>query len=305
MLTMRRLLPPTHLLSAFVATAKHGSMARAAADLNLTPGAVSKRIAELEEWVTVPLFERVRKRLLLSKAGQSYLDEVAPIIKQLEAATLNLMRSNSASGVLHVSMLPTLADRWLGPHLPEFYAAHPEVDLRFSNYFRIDEDLSATTLDCVLRFGDGKWTDAVSDYLFGEELILIAPPPASLSHPLNTMNDLRHYLLIHHADRPQGWDYWFSVHKIDPAQMQEGPHLTLASTIIGAVMSGVGVALVPQCLVLKELADGVITSPFPAIRYHEAYYLCHRPGVSDNQAFQTFRRWMIDLSERTMRVPPA
>jgi LysR family transcriptional regulator, glycine cleavage system transcriptional activator len=299
---MRRLLPPTHLLSAFVATAHHGTMARAAADLHLTPGAVSKRVAELEEWVAIPLFERVRKKLVLTPAGTSYLESIAPLLTQLEAATLSLMRTNAASGVLHMALLPTMAEKWLIPHLPEFNAAHPEVDLRFSNYFQIDEDVSKTTLDCLLRFGTGRWDDTESDYLCGREIIVIAPPRALRTHPLETMDDLRRQALIHHVDRPNGWAVWAEVHGIRDMDVQSGPHLSLASTIIGAVSSGVGVALMPQALVLQEIADGTVTMPFPPMLYGEGYYLCHRPGVKDNPAFQTFRRWLLDLARRTLDV---
>jgi LysR family glycine cleavage system transcriptional activator len=280
-------------------------MARAAADLHLTPGAVSKRITELEEWVATPLFERVRKKLVLSAAGASYLESIAPLLTQLEAATLSLMRDNGASGVLHMALLPTVAEKWLIPHLPEFTAAHPEVDLRFSNYFQIDEDVSKTTLDCLLRFGDGQWDDTESDYLFGREIVVIAPPEALRTQPLEAMDDLRRQPLIHHVDRPNGWAIWADVHGIADMDVQSGPHLSLASIIINAVSSGVGVALMPQVLVLQEIADGTVTMPFPPMLYGEGYYLCHRPGAKDNPAFQTFRHWLLELARKTMNVRPS
>lgn len=300
---MRRLLPPTQLLRAFIATAQLGSIARAAESLHLTPSAVSKQIGELERWVSLSLFERERKRLLLTDAGQRYLDAVNPILHQLEAATFELMRSSvGGAGVLHLSVLPTLGDSWLMPHLPAFNARYPDIDLRFSPYLQGEEDLADASLDCTIRYGGGSWPDDTqSDYLGGREVVVIAPPQALHHHPLRTMDDLRHYTLFHHIMTPHAWAVWMKIHGVEGVNALAGPQRTLASSVISAVSAGQGVAIIPECLVRQEVERGELTIPFPPFVHTDGYFLCYPPASLEHAAFQTFRTWLLALAEATLQ----
>ena len=117
-MSLRRLNPPIHLLRAFSTVVRFGGVSRAAEALHLTQSAVSKQIQELEKWVGVPLFERERKRLSLTPAGERYERAVRALLGQLEAATLELITSDDSRGALHLSSLPTFAAKWLIPRLP-------------------------------------------------------------------------------------------------------------------------------------------------------------------------------------------
>src|SRR5690606_23031340 len=103
----RRLTPPIHLLRAFVATARMGTVSSASVALHLTQGAVSKQVHELEAWLGVALFSRVRRRLQLTPEGQRYLLAIEPLLAQLQSTTLELLTGGGSSGALHVSSLPT------------------------------------------------------------------------------------------------------------------------------------------------------------------------------------------------------
>jgi LysR family glycine cleavage system transcriptional activator len=136
LVSMSRLLPPPQLLRALIATARHGSVVRAAEELHLTAGAVSKQLLELERRFGITLFERVRKRLALTEAGQRYVERVAPLLDEIERVTLDLLADRSPQGtgepqVLHLSMLPTIGAKWVIPRLADFLATHPQIDLRF------------------------------------------------------------------------------------------------------------------------------------------------------------------------------
>jgi DNA-binding transcriptional LysR family regulator len=114
---------PVHLLRAFSTVARFGGVSRAAEALHLTQSAVSKQVQELEKWVGVPLFERNRKRLTLSSAGERYEKSVRALLSQLESATLELITSSDGGGALHLSTLPTFGAKWLIPKLPDFRPA--------------------------------------------------------------------------------------------------------------------------------------------------------------------------------------
>jgi DNA-binding MarR family transcriptional regulator len=122
---MNRLHPPVHLLRAFLAVARLGSVSRAAESLHLTQGAVSKRIHELEDSVGVPLFERVRRRLVTTPAGARYEATLRPLLAQVEAATLELIASAGGGGALRLSTLPTFGAKWLIPRRPGSWRPTP------------------------------------------------------------------------------------------------------------------------------------------------------------------------------------
>ena len=119
-MSLRRLSPPVHLLRAFSTVVRFGGVSRAAEALHLTQSAVSKQVQELERWVGVPLFERTRKRLALTPAGERYEKAVRALLAQLEDATLELITSGDGGGALHLSTLPTFGATWLIPKLPDF-----------------------------------------------------------------------------------------------------------------------------------------------------------------------------------------
>lgn len=300
---MRRLVPPTHLLRAFVTTAQHGSVARAAEVLHLTPSAVSKQIGELERWLSMPLFERERKRLLLTEGGERYRAELQPLLEQLEAATFELMRRTAGgAGVLNVSVMPTLGDSWLMPQLPAFKQQHPDIELRFSTLLG-EEELALSSLDCAIRYGGPDWPGMDADYLGGREVVVVAPPLALQHHPLKTREDLRHYTLLHHVITPQAWPIWLKTYGVEGVDALAGPQRTLASSMLAAVSSGQGVALIPECLVRGEVQRGAVTTPFPPYIHSEGYYLCYPERSLDHPAFQAFRTWLIKLAERTLQLP--
>ncbi len=109
LLPLRRLTPPVHLLRAFSTVARFGGVSRAAEALHLTQSAVSKQIQELEKWVGVDLFERSRKRLTLTPAGERYEKAVRALLSQLESATLELITSTDGGGRCTCPACPPLA----------------------------------------------------------------------------------------------------------------------------------------------------------------------------------------------------
>ena len=109
---MRRTLPSTMALQCFEIAARNESFSQAARALNLTQSAVSRQIRLLEEFVEQPLFERARQRVNLTAAGSLYLNEILPVLQNLEASTLKLQSFQSLGGGLNIGCYPTLGARW-------------------------------------------------------------------------------------------------------------------------------------------------------------------------------------------------
>ena len=289
---MRRLHPPLHLLQAFLAVARLGSVSRAAESLHLTQGAVSKRILELEDALGVPLFVRVRRKLLPTPAAQRYSAALRPLLAQVEAATLELITAAGGGGALRLSTLPTFGAKWLIPRLPAFVAAHPRVELQFVPYVQ-GYDFSRPDLDCSILYGDGCWPDAQAEFLTGSEMVLIAPPASLGVEPPRRPQEVADWTLLHHVTVPDAWALWCDARRIVGLNAFRGPQLDQYQSLIRAVQAGLGLALVPLCLVRDDIAAGAVARPFDEVLTHRlGYWLCWPEEKASLPSLGAFRRWL-------------
>jgi LysR family glycine cleavage system transcriptional activator len=121
-------LPPLNALRAFEAVARHLSVKHAAAELCVTPGAVSQMLRVLEDHFGVRLFRRLNRGILLTDAGQSLLPPVRNAFRQISDAARRVTLA-ADTGLLTVSSIPFFAAAWLVPRLAGFQTLHPEIDL--------------------------------------------------------------------------------------------------------------------------------------------------------------------------------
>ena len=290
---MRRLHPPVHLLLAFATTARFGGISRAAEALHLTQSAVSKQVQELERWTGVALFERVRKRLSLTPAGRRYEAAVRPLLAQLEAATLDLITSADGGGALHLSTLPTFGAKCLIPRLPAFQREHPQIALHFVPYVQ-GYDFHREDLDCSILFGDGHWPGAVATYLAGREVMLIAPPSPRGKPLLRRPADVSRFALLQHTSVPQAWAHWCDAHNVRGFNPLAGPQLDQFHSLIRAVAAGMGLALVPRCLVRDDVAAGLVSAPLDDGYVDDmGYWLCYPEARAQLAPLVSFRDWLV------------
>ena len=290
---MQILHPPIHLLKAFSTTVRFGSISRAAEALHLTQSAVSKQVQELERATGVPLFERVRKRLSLTPAGRRYEAALRPILAQLEAATLELITSGDGGGALHLSTLPTFGAKWLIPRLPAFQRAQPQIALHFVPYVQ-GYDFHRPDLDCSILFGDGHWPGAVADYLNGREVMLIAPPAPKGKPQLRRARDVARHRLLQHVSVPNAWSHWLAAHGVEGVNAFAGPQLDQFHSLIRAVSAGMGLALVPRCLVRDDVAAGLVSAPLDDGYTDDlGYWLCYPEAKAHLPPLVGFRSWLL------------
>jgi LysR family transcriptional regulator, glycine cleavage system transcriptional activator len=291
---MRKLYPATHLLRAFVMTARQSSISRAADALHLTQSAVSKQIIELESGIGIKLFERVRKRLVLTPAGQRYEAAVRPLLAQLEAATLDLITSGDGGGALHISCLPTFAAKWLIPRLPDFQKAHPQIALQFVPFAQ-GYTFERADLDGSILFGQGHWPGAQATYLTGREVMLIAPPAPKNKPVLRKPQDITKHSLLQHASVPQAWAHWCEAHHVSGINPLSGPQLDQFHSLIRAVMAGMGLALVPRCLVQDDVTAGLVSAPLDdGYTDDSGYYLVYPEAKANLAPLVHFKTWLAN-----------
>ncbi len=176
----RLTVPSLSALAAFEAAARHGSFTRAAEELSLTQGAVSRQVAHLETVLGVALFQRARQRVALTPAGAAYAAEIRDGLSRLAAATVSTMAFRGAGGVLNLAILPTFGTRWLIPRLPRFTEAHPGITINFTTKL-VPFDFAREPLDAAIHFGDPVWPGARLHRLMGEEIVPVAAPGPTCS----------------------------------------------------------------------------------------------------------------------------
>ncbi|MDT7686282.1 MAG: LysR family transcriptional regulator, glycine cleavage system transcriptional activator [Pseudonocardiales bacterium] len=168
---MRQQIPPLPGLHAFEAAARLGSFAAAAAELHLSPAAVSQRIRSLEGYLGVALFERLPRGVRLTDMGLAYLPTVRDLFDELSLATTGLFGSTSRQR-LTVRVQISYAATWLIPRLPDFCATVPHIDLRIVCAIWADT-LPPDEVDLEIRQGNGSWAGLTSELLHEDNAAVV------------------------------------------------------------------------------------------------------------------------------------
>ncbi len=286
-------LPSLPSVAAFEAAARHGSFTRAAEELNLTQGAVSRQVAGLEALLGVSLFDRVRQRIVLTPAGASYAAELRAALGMLSAATLNVMAFRGAGGVLNLAILPTFGTRWLIPRLPRFTERNPGVTINFATRL-VPFDFAREGLDAAIHFGADVWPGARLHRLMGEEIVPVASPALLARRPIREPADILGVPLLQQATRPRAWEGWLAEQGLSGERVTPGPRFEQFAMVAQAAVAGLGLAIVPRFLVEEELRTGALVAPFArASRSREAYYLVYPEEKAQWPAVAAFRDWLI------------
>lgn len=284
-------LPSLASLRAFEATARHLSVTNAARELNVTPGAVSLQVRELEQTLGVTLFERRPRQLLLTDDGSSYFATLRRAFRLMREATEELMARKRAP-VLTVSCTPTFAAQWLVPRIGVFEQFMPGVDVRISTSNRLT-DFRSDGVDVAVRHGLGRYDGLISERLIDDDPVPVIHPALRQRHPLDTPGDLSNHVLLHDVHR-QDWRLWLDAAGAEGVDAARGPIFLNSNGAIDAAKAGDGVALVRLSLVAREIADGVLVAPFPdGVMTGLAYHLVYPPAALDRPPVAAFRAWIV------------
>jgi LysR family glycine cleavage system transcriptional activator len=288
---MTKRLPPLNPLRAFEATARHGSLSKAAAELNVTHGAVSHQIKALEQSLGIKLFERAGLRLKTTPHGAELLPAVSSAFDGIAAATQRLTRPAS-SGALSLSCVPALLSLWLIPRLGDFMAQYPDIRLRLTAS-NDPANIRSPELDLCLLYGDGSWSDCWMRKWSGLELFPVVSPTLVNNRPLRTIRDLADHVLLH-GDDGREWHTWLTA--ADALDLERGRRHRFddAHLSIGAALHGHGVALGDSVTASDLLARGQLVAPFglsvPAV--YDFYIAC-RNEMRAAPIVQVFTEWLF------------
>lgn len=291
---MRKRLPSTQALQAFEAAARHESFTRAAQELSLTQGAVCRQVAGLEALVGVPLFQRARRGVRLTDAGERYSRLVRRQLDALERDTQAVM-AHQGGGVLELAVVPTFATRWLLPRLAALRAERPglQVNMATRTHPFLFED---TEFDAAIYSGDPRWPGTQAHFLMRENPVPVCSPELARG-PLDAA-DIAALPLLQQSTRPTAWREWFaSAGVVAPAALA-GMRLELFSMLSQAAGDGLGVALIPPFLIQRELAQGTLAVLNPhSGPGQRAFHLIVPERKAGLPALAHFRDWLVGQSQ--------
>mgnify|MGYP003625158324 FL=1 len=253
----KRHLPPLAALPAFEAAARHQSFSRAAEELHLTHGAISRAVAQIEDRLGVELFVRRNRRVWLTVAGERLLKATSAALNGLDGAVEDIHRHDGASPILTVSCEPSLAMRWLMPRLGGFREANPDlnIDLRLAGG---PVDLLADGCDVAIRRADyGISEQYITTRLWAEHAGPVCDPDCWETILAGNLSNAR---WLHARTRPDAWEVWkrASGSEATAASEQYFDHFFFA---LQAAVNRLGTAIGPLPLVYDDLKAGRLIAP--------------------------------------------
>jgi LysR family glycine cleavage system transcriptional activator len=306
---MARHIPGTGALRAVEAAGRHLSFSRAAAELNLTPAAISHQIKEFEEQIGIRLFERTSRTMKLTAAGEILHASIGEALENLTRTLARLQRSRNASRI-KVTASASIAAKWLVPRLDEFMKKMPEADVRIDVSDRV-RDFDRDEIDVAIRFGNGHYPGHRADRLFDNTIFPVCSPALLKSKgPLKHPRDLLQHMLIHVEWSGQGitwpnWRMWMLAAGVNDFNPGPGLHFDNSGIALQAAIDGQGVVLGDSSLVADDLAAGRLVQPFALTIKGPpqfAYYVLSPLETADEPMVRTFREWILEEAQRTKLV---
>jgi LysR family glycine cleavage system transcriptional activator len=290
-------LPPLYALQVFAVVARELNMSRAATRLFITQSAVSRQIAQLEDFLGQPVFLRRARGIELTAAGRELLPAVETAFDGLSRAVARLAPRPTR---LRIKLPPTLAMRWFLPRLADFQRRQPGIDIRMStgdsHHARFEqEDLDAAI---IYRANATEYKDAMP--LFAERLTPVCAPATAAR--LRTPTDLAGETLIHLSDDHADWRAWLALAGASHPGLDAGPSFEVIDMAVNLAGQGGGVAIADPVLIADDLVCGRVVAPFPAIAIESGsryWFVTPRNRQGDPQLI-ALRDWLRGEIDTTL-----
>lgn len=288
-----RRLPPLNSLRAFEAAARHQSLSRAAEELAVTHGAISRQVAKLEEFLDAKLFERRHQQVLLTKKGAAYAGRLQSLFDQIHQATLDNFDAHPDRNLLRIAVLPTFAMRLLVPRLARFKQKFPDLKLQVDTYPSLPSSDPEVDADVAVWIGNGGWPNLVCEHLFDEELVPVGSPSLIEGHTIRSVDDLRHFLLLHAQRRPNDWKTWLEAagaSKVDP---QSGLRLEYSGLVYQGAIDGLGLAMAQTTFIQDDMAHGRLVKVHnKTLKTGQSYFFVYSAASAAQAKVVNFAKWL-------------
>ena len=291
--------PPLRAVRAFEAFSRLGTVTRAALELDITPSAVSHQLQLLESFIQTPLTVRQGRNLILTDEGRDYYRSISSAFSVLRSAT-GVARSRTALRQVSISLIPLFGIGWFIPRLSKFLALNEDVDVNvlYANHRNYHSDAA----DLSIRFGNGVWSGYESVKLLSGKVIPVCSKDFMLQHgPIPSLTALAALPLIHDEDRT-AWVAWLRQAGVPNVNRTIGPLFEDGQLTLNAAQAGLGIALLREPLIEKELQSGQLvrlvfnstSTANAALDDGRDYYLCSRTNNDMPDGARRLFTWIQD-----------
>jgi LysR family transcriptional regulator, glycine cleavage system transcriptional activator len=287
-------LPSLNALAAFEAAARHLSLTRAAAELCVTPGAVSKQVKTLEDQIGRPLFLRLHRALELTPEGHAVFHSLKDAFERVSGTIRQVGRMGSPRTVT-IGTTMAFAQLWLMPRLGDFWTAHQDIVIDHVISDRTQETARAD-IDLRVRYGDGTWPEETSTLLFGDRIVAVASPGFLAEHEVRSVQDLSGLPLLSVEGVDWTWTTWADFLRQTGAPYRKLNVRRFNSYVIAlqAAQAGQGVALGWLSLVKPLLARRLLAQASPAeVAAPQSFYLTWTARQPLRPEAEVLRDWLL------------
>lgn len=291
-------LPALNALRAFEAAARHLSFTRAAEELNVTPGAISQQIRQLEEFAGAPLFRRTGRQVLLTDAGQAALPLLTNAFEMMSEA-VHHMRAPARRDRLMVSSAPSFAAKWLAQRMDRFQQEHLEAEVWVSADLALT-DFNSTDIDLAVRYGKGNYEGLRAEKILSESVLPVCSPELLTGpKPLRSPSDLSDHVLLH-DEGPENdpscpdWTSWLLARGVTTVDPRRGPRFNQSALVVEAAAAGRGIALAKRAIAAADLERGRLVAPFAdgSADIDFAYWLVWPKWRTPSKLARAFMGWL-------------
>lgn len=289
----RRNIPPLKSISAFESVVRLGSVTKAAEELFITHGAVSKRIAALEEWLGRPLFEANRRQMRPLPEARDWAATLGELLDRLDGSAA-VLRDASRLRPLRVIAPSTLAARWLVPRSWHFSERHRDIALQV-RHTDTGEDWRAMPFDVAIRTDGDSAGPLQSAKLFDEELTLALAPALAAEARLWRPADILGVRLLGSQTRSGELERWLGAAGLSGAGAAPTtfPHFYLA---LEACLAGTGALVCPRSSLADLFARGDLIEPWPEITVPGPTFRVLWNGEAPSEDVRLFLRWLDEVT---------
>ncbi len=292
-------LPPLSAIRAFEAAARLASFTRAAEELGMTQAAVSYQIKRLEQRLGLALFQRLPRKVALTRAGERLAPAVLDSFQALRGAFAQALERSQTE--LAITALPTIAANWLVPRLGAFQLANPRLAVRLDTGVPLI-DLAQGDFDLGIRNGLGDWPGLAAHFLLPSLFTPLCSPALLETGALASPADL---LTLPRMGRERWWRAWLDAAGVADADLSARPGVEFGveQYEVTAATAGHGVAITSPLFFRAELAAGRLVQPFELVlRDARDYWLAYPAARRHSAKIQAFRDWILDQAAREPEV---
>ncbi len=289
---MIRRLPPLRSLEAFIRVVRAGSAKTAAAELALSPSALSRRLGALEDFTGKPLFERRHQSLKLTADGQSLYDAVAPLMDEMIERIDRLVDTGKVMR-LRLGVLPLFSTQRLFPRLTELRALHPTLHIDIDTAHQAEARLG-DSLDAAIVLSQGPDPSLHAVQLDHNKVNAITS--RAMADALGSVPDdakLSKQTFLVHDDLPASFEAWKKAIGLPDLEPVAVDHFDSGQLLLEAAAQGLGIAIMHDDHFARthderiaRLYDIEVASPY-------SYWFVCRPRALLSRPVRLFHEWLI------------